>query len=114
MTVDLASPTLGGALGDREAEEAGADDDEIGVSDTGFRTRVELLTWDAVGQSTVEVGTDPHSPRGANGPDHIPRLGPPAADRAEHTTAAAISHGLSRTSAFSPYRKWTTKRFRYM
>ena len=30
------------------------------------------------------------------------------------STAAAMAHGLARTSAFSPYRKWTAKRLRYM
>ena len=30
------------------------------------------------------------------------------------TTARVISHGLRRTSAFSPWRRCTTKRLRYM
>ena len=30
------------------------------------------------------------------------------------TTPAVISQGLARTSAFSPYRRWTVKRLRYM
>ena len=30
------------------------------------------------------------------------------------TTVAVISHGLSRTSAFSPYLRCTAKRLRYM
>ena len=111
---DLQAELVGAALGDGEAEEAGADDDEIGVR-TRTRTRVKLLTCGRSGSvygSRVGRLRIPRAARMARitlrASARPPRTG------LSTTTAAVISHGLSRTSAFSPYRKWTTKRLRYM
>ena len=105
----------GAAFCDRQAEESGADDDEVRVQHT-LLGRGDSQSTDGVAASRARHGWDvAHATRRENGTDHVARLGDSPAEGGDSTTtASAIRYGLSRTSRFSPYRKWTAKRFRYM